>query len=108
MDMDPNIDDATLNRGRSIYLLLMVTSLIALFLGMNATWSCDFAQRKVEYHDSYDLNDLCAEANFTGYNKAACDTFFNKPGIGFYHWQVSTIFDPVSYTHLTLPTIYSV
>lgn len=98
-DLDPNMDEATLKRGRILFLFLMVTSMVALILGMQATWSCSFAERQVQPYEEYSIEEMCQDAYenvdlpYTNVDLRLCLTFFESSGVGFHHWQVTTTLD---------------
>ncbi|CAB9500329.1 Adenylate kinase (Fragment) [Seminavis robusta] len=90
----PHHDHATaFRRGRLLYVNMMVLATAALACALQATFSCQFAQRQIEPYPQYDVKDMCNATYFTTLDTMqACTAFFNSPGIGFYHWHATTMY----------------
>lgn len=73
--------------GQFNYLLLMTLSLTAFILGQNASWTCNFATRKVNFFDENTVESTCAQGDLTFTEASVCGTFLGDHGIGFYHWM---------------------
>ena len=66
-----------LMKGQTNYLLLMTLSLTAFILGQNATYTCNFADRNVDFYPNFDVDAACAEGDFTDLEEQVCRTFLD-------------------------------
>ena len=63
--------------GQMNYLMLMTLSLIAFIMGQNASWSCSFATREVEFFPGFDGDSVCEEANLSNIGESVCKSFLD-------------------------------
>ncbi|CAB9523210.1 expressed unknown protein [Seminavis robusta] len=77
--------------GQWIFTAIMLLSFAAFLLSLSAAGRCNFANRWLQFRDSYTVEDLCTSGSFVSqFEIETCFTIFRGHSVGFDHWSVTT------------------